>query len=838
MALRIFCSELTKEINVLEHKKYDETVNASVIMDLEKQTSQRYLYLGQILHDHPDLEKECILTAFSMNPTHECFQLVCKLASTDQSTTQATTVATTTTTPPTTVPTTSTETSTVEAAPATAETAATSPAHNESIDALPTITSADLLLNSKGYDASRAPNRLLDSLTCLSVSVRSDLVCLLTVPRIKNLNWLVPWPKLQKECEELLVTEKKMKIVENTTASANDKLKYINLNYDDFKDLTPFEYPGIEKGYEIYVADSDSDESVKIVPNKRNDDSDVEITGGHASGDDTDTAPESKEFIIKEARRIRERKRRMIRRSQKLLEQSESKEPTVQIKSEPIDEYDQQKKRQRGRPKLTDSLKKPIRKPRKRLLKTEKPDEESISGAEPTIKIEPDTDQLIADIKLEPADDIEIKVEPTDENEIKCEPMDDSEIKQEPIDDHTKYDCDEDVTRTFADLSNVQHFNGANFSLCNNFYSVIPKNEAAEQVNTNGTEQYKSTEKSIQPSPSTPPPPSQPSVAESEAAAMADEQAPVITNSDSNHEPLSKFSELTYVPNQYEQMCTTTTSTETITAIASDDNTELVNSIVSATTEPLTQANEQISAQQFALICNNVDFDEDEKMDMQFPILVGNMNELLGLNSTQISYLSNDVTINRTESVQETESASQSPVINELCPLTIQQPTVIDESPLRMVTPIETDSVVALDSNNKSLCDVPSALNATNLTVTVDVQIPKPKNPLMAFRKPKKITNIKPNDTATVDLSNGLSNDSIATKSPLIVSPTSAFKYDGRPDIDWTSTPSSNQDAHRNGTTAHLVHGHQYDLSPLNNNNNNNNNSATITNTAPSNGQV
>lgn len=834
--MRIFCSELTKEINVLEHKKYDETVDASIIIDLEKQTSQRYLYLGQILHDHPNLERECILTAFSMNPTYECFQLVCKLAEIDQSTTQATTTATTMTTPtltPTTVPATFTETSAVEA------TAATSSAHNESIDALPTIASADLLLNSKEYDASRAPNRLLDSLTCLSVSVRSDLVCLLTVPRIKNLNWLVPWSKLQKECEELLVTEKKMKIVENTTAGANDKLKYINLNYDDYKDFTPFEYPGIEKGYEIYVADSDSEESVKFVPNKRGDESDVEIMVGHASGDDTDTASESKEFIIKETKRLRERKRRMIRRSQKLLEQSE------QIKTEPIEDYDQQKKRRRGRPKLSDNLKKPIRKPRKRLLKTEKPDEKNIPCTEPTIKIEPDTDQLVADIQLEPSNDIEMKIEPSNDIEIKVEPVDENEIKQEPIDDHTKYDCDEDVSRTFADLSNVQHFNGANFSLCNNFYPVIPKNEPAEQINTNGTEQYESTAKSIQPSSSPPPPPpppqpSHPSITESEAAAAADEQTQVITNSDSNHEPLSKFSELTYVPNQYDQMCTTTTSTETMTAIISDDNTELVNSIISATTEPETQANEQMPAQNFSLICNDVDFDEDEKMDMQFQNMVGNMNELLGLNSSQISCLTNDMTINSTQSVQETESPSQSPVINELCPLTIQQPTVIDESQLKMVTSIETESVVTLDSDNRSLSDVPSALNVTNLNLTVDVQISKSKNPLLAYRKPKKITNIKPNDTATIDLSNGISNDSIATKFPLIVNPTNVFNYDGRPNIDWASKPSSNLDAHRNGTTADLVHGHQYDLSPLKNNIiiNNNNNSSTNTNEAPSNGEV
>ncbi|XP_055312611.1 uncharacterized protein LOC129574543 isoform X2 [Sitodiplosis mosellana] len=815
-ALRVFCSELTKEINVLEHKKYDETVDASVILDLEKQTSIRYLYLGQLLHGHPNLEKECILTAFSMNPTYECFQLVCKLAASEQSATEAATMAATTT-------------ETTEMTEMTETTAITS--HNESIDALPTITSSDLLLNSKEYDALRAPNRLLDSLTCLSENVRSDLVCLLTVPRIKNLNWLVPWLDLKKECEELLVTEKKMQIVENTTASANDKLKFINLNYDDFKDFTPHEYPGIEKGYEIYVADSDSEESVQLVPNKHGDDSDIEIGGGNASEVDTDTAPESKEFIVKEAKRLRARKRRLIQRSQKLLEESEN---AVQIKKEPNDGDQQKKKQKLPRPMNSDSLKKPNRKPRKRPLKKEKSGEENVPSI-PTIKTEPDTDQLIVDIKLEPTD---------------------IDIKQEPVDDDTKFDCDEDVSRTFADLSNMQQFNGANFPLTNHFYSVVSKSEPADEMTkSNGI------------------------------------QSMLTTNGDSNHEPLSNFSQLTYPPNQFEQTCTAT-------AIATDDDSNLVNSIIMAAPELQIQAHEQTPP--FPLICDDGDFDEDEKVDMQFQNIVGNMNKLLGLNSTQISYLTNDATINSMQSVQESES--QSPVINELCPLTQQPPVsdvpvvdepvvdvpivdvlvvdvpvvdvpvvnvlvydepVVDEPvvdvpvvnvlvydepvvdvpvidvpvvdvpvvdvPVIKPTPnmpvIETDSVMTLDSNSKSSCDVPSALNATNSVI--GVQSPKPKNPLMAFRKPKKTTTIKPNDAATVDSSNGQSKDSIATNSPLIASHANAFSIEGNLNVDWTSTSLLNQDDHRNGSTGNLVHGNQYDLPSCN----------IITTTALSNGQ-
>lgn len=717
-ALRVFCSELTKEINVLEHQKFI-TLDASIILDLEKQTSLRYLYLARILHAHPNLEKECILTAFSMNPTNECFQLVCKLAET-QIAEEATDVATTA--------------------------AATTSAQNESIDALPTLTCSERLLSSKEYDASRAPNHLLDSLTCLSETVRSDLVSLLTVPRIKNLNWLVPWPELKKECEALLNAEKKFEIVENTTAASMDKLKYINLNYDDFKDFTPHEYPGIEKGYEIYVADSDSEESVTVGGSGRgagNDD------GGGNDSEDTDTAPESKEFIVKESRRIRDRKRRLIKRSQKLLVESEN--DPVKIKEEPVDGDHQQKKKRKSTKLVTDSIK-PTR---KRQLKKQKSGEENIPSI-PTIKSEPSPDEPVTTMKIEP----------------------DIDIKQEPIDD-TKFDCDEDVSRTFVDLSNMQQFNGAttNFPLAHNFYPIPPKCEPADVDDVDNNVDHQADNKST------------------------NGFQPHGTNSDRNQEPLSNFSKLTYLPNQFDQSCT-----------AIDDNVDndlLVNSIILATetNKNNTQQLDEQTINAFPLICD-ADFDEDEKVDMQFQNIVGNMSKLLGLNSTQqISYLTNDrndddddVTINNnTQSVQEIESQSQSPVINELCPLA--QPS------------IQMDCVVgSVDSSSKISCDVPCAVNATNTNACL--QISKPKNPLLAFRKPKKITvtnTIKPNDLATADLSN----DSIATNSPLITSSAKPFNFEATANIDWTGTVSHQGDS-QNGTTGHSVYGIQPDLSSCN----------------------
>lgn len=368
LMLQVFCLALTKDINLLESKKYDDSVDATDILAMEKEVSKRYLFLAEVLSNHPDLERECILTAFSMNPTAEFFELVCTLAERrlqvkhDQDRANETEHGQ--------------MTNTSNGNGIEQEHTENICPKTEFIDALHVITGGTQILESKDYNAEVAPSRLIDELTMLSESVRHDLTCMLSVTRIKNLTWLTPWHKLKEECAQLLENEEKKRIVENTTAAANAKLQYLKLNYDEFKDFKPHEYPGIEKGYEMYVPATSSDES---------------IINSDRDSEETDTAPESKMYKKREARRLSAKKRRQVRRSKKILEQLDDDQEINECRARNIDS--EKKKRaiqnmlnvkttsrpRRPRPKST--------RPRKRKVKVEQTDEHNALQMDAVINI-------------------------------------------------------------------------------------------------------------------------------------------------------------------------------------------------------------------------------------------------------------------------------------------------------------------------------------------------------------------------------------------------------------------------------------------------------------------
>lgn len=262
--LQVFIITLTREINFLETKKYDETYGAPQIMELERQIAPYFLRLGEYLREFSDLTRECVLTAFSMHPNTEYFSYIVIMAkmlwpqlSLDD-----------------------------DGVPA--DDIEVNPNDLMRIDALNTTIGTNIL-DLPQYDAILAPSTVLDSLSSISEALRHDISCLLYVSRIKRLTWALPWVQLKELCKQLLCETEKMNIVDKSTALANSRLQYLDLNYADYRNLRPHEYPGIERGYEIYANQDDSSDN---------------------DGASTDSAPESKILRQREQRRLSARKLR------------------------------------------------------------------------------------------------------------------------------------------------------------------------------------------------------------------------------------------------------------------------------------------------------------------------------------------------------------------------------------------------------------------------------------------------------------------------------------------------------------------------------------------------
>lgn len=82
-ALRIFCKKLTIEINYWEQKKNDCREDAETLFGFEKKLSDWYFLLALFFEDDFSIKRECILTAYSLNPTESNFEVVSKCNSKD-----------------------------------------------------------------------------------------------------------------------------------------------------------------------------------------------------------------------------------------------------------------------------------------------------------------------------------------------------------------------------------------------------------------------------------------------------------------------------------------------------------------------------------------------------------------------------------------------------------------------------------------------------------------------------------------------------------------------------------------------------------------------------------
>lgn len=216
--LRLAFLGLSYDFNQLELKKADVDCDMFDIMAAEAELSEFFVFLSDVLINFPEIYRECILTAFTLNPSEQLYEKIKYIAS-------------------------SQGLDKLDGMP------------NGSI---PAITNTGYLV-AFNYNPFESPNCVMDN-NDIDIDVREDLSRAITHPRLKFISWGMPYVEFCDICEKIM-TGQKEDFVKNVVALANENLEYVDIDFSRFKDLPEKEGDdGIEKGYHMFLDDDDTSE--------------------------------------------------------------------------------------------------------------------------------------------------------------------------------------------------------------------------------------------------------------------------------------------------------------------------------------------------------------------------------------------------------------------------------------------------------------------------------------------------------------------------------------------------------------------------------------------------
>ncbi|XP_034482757.1 uncharacterized protein LOC117788190 isoform X2 [Drosophila innubila] len=91
-------------------------------------------------------------------------------------------------------------------------------------------------------------------------SIVNDLLTVAFQPRNKRYSWALEWPTLHERCSALVKsTDLKSKFVALNMAEANDRLKFLKIDYAKYKNRPQLDYGTIEEGYENAAGTAEAD---------------------------------------------------------------------------------------------------------------------------------------------------------------------------------------------------------------------------------------------------------------------------------------------------------------------------------------------------------------------------------------------------------------------------------------------------------------------------------------------------------------------------------------------------------------------------------------------------
>ncbi|XP_061401872.1 uncharacterized protein LOC133337683 [Musca vetustissima] len=241
------------ELNMIETWRYHPGLTTSFMLNLETKLSQHYMDLAKIFQDHPFIEQEFWLTAFYLNPTSYNYEAIKRLGirnnrkRTDEQGRWVT--------------------------------------GKDKIEAKYGLLSSTIDVKaisslSNHDEQHRDYEPLFQALSSLRLpsTLIKDLITVVFLARNKSFSWAVEWNELRRRCKALMTNaEEKKRFVELNMAEANDRLKYLNIDYEKYKNRPQLDYGSIEQGYEnlINAADMDDDTEESEEEDDFEDDEDV-----------------------------------------------------------------------------------------------------------------------------------------------------------------------------------------------------------------------------------------------------------------------------------------------------------------------------------------------------------------------------------------------------------------------------------------------------------------------------------------------------------------------------------------------------------------------------------
>ncbi|XP_068149054.1 uncharacterized protein [Drosophila tropicalis] len=217
-----------QQLNAIEIWRYHPGLTIDFMLNLEHSLSDNYAALAKEFNEHAFMEAEFWLTAFYLHPisiyyneVKRCSRIKKKRREDEDSSRAATTAGT---------------------------------AFNVKYELLSSTIDVDEIVTITNHEAPVGDyDPIYQALLALRLprSVIKDLLTVAFQPRNKRYSWALDWNMLHERCSALLKSKDlKNKFVALNMAEANDKLQFLNIDYDKYKNRPQLDYGSIEEGYE------------------------------------------------------------------------------------------------------------------------------------------------------------------------------------------------------------------------------------------------------------------------------------------------------------------------------------------------------------------------------------------------------------------------------------------------------------------------------------------------------------------------------------------------------------------------------------------------------------